>query len=111
MPERGDGQTTLAMPERSNGQTTLAFNGHCQSVQSRERDLQNQPPTIRACGGPGVRVAAGATSLARQGRAAQIQVRQLAWVVDGLATPENWLVSHTTPVLVVAGLGSGVAPE
>src|SRR3954447_12722758 len=73
--------------------------------------LQDQPPTIRACGGPGVRVAAGATSLVRQGRAAQIQVRQLAWVVDGLATPENWLVSHTTPMLVVAGLGSGVAPE
>ena len=86
----------------------------------RLRDRRRRCPLVRGRrGGPGQATSSDGSGVepgrpshpaspARQGCAAQIQVRQL---VDGLATPENWLVSHTTPVLVVAGLGSGAAPE
>ena len=45
-----------------------------------------------------------------QGLAAQIQVRQLAVAGETLVLPAYWLVSHTTPLPLVPGRGSGAAP-
>ena len=36
---------------------------------------------------------------------------QFDWSIEMLLLPANWLVSQTTPWLVVPGRGSGEAPE